>query len=121
LNFCKERDFWGETRLRFFNGEGIKGKRDSIRTKLGHLECSREILALENPESEGKKWSVGIEQEDWEGPRKISVEYLRDRYYGHREVLSFAAKTMGRSQRGPGNFFQHRSGAGPKGGIHGDK
>jgi len=99
LALLQGRDFWGETRLRVFYGEGIKEARFDQTNST--FECFPGNPALK-PES-SKTWSVGIEQRLWEDHAKISVDYFANRYY---DIVSFEflPPTMA-CPSGTGTFF----------------
>ena len=78
------RDFWGETRLRLFYGEGIKEPR--FDQTIGFDVCDPGNPALK-PES-SKTWTAGIEQKIALDRAKISVEYFSSRFY---DMVSFAS------------------------------
>jgi len=82
LALLQGRDFWGETRLRLFYGEGIKEARFDQTNST--FDCFPGNPALK-PES-SKTWSAGIEQHFWENRGKVGVDYFADRYY---DIVSF--------------------------------
>jgi vitamin B12 transporter len=82
LALLQGRDFWGETRLRVFYGEGVKEAR--FDQTSGADPCFPGNPSL-RPES-SKTWSVGIDQKLWGDRAKFSVNYFADRYY---DIVSF--------------------------------
>ena len=82
LALLQGRDFWGETRLRFFYGEGIKEARFDQTNST--FTCFPGNPALK-PES-SKTWSAGIEQKLWDNHAKVSVDYFANRFY---DIVSF--------------------------------
>jgi vitamin B12 transporter len=99
LALLQGRDFWGETRLRVFYGEGIKEARFDQTNST--FDCFPGNPSLK-PES-SKTWSVGIEQKFWEDHAKVSVDYFANRYY---DIVSFEflPPTM-TCPSGTGTFF----------------
>ena len=77
LALLQGRDFWGETRLRAFYGEGIKEARFDQTNST--FDCFPGNPSLK-PES-SKTWNVGIEQKLWNNHAKLGVDYFADRYY----------------------------------------
>ena len=99
LALLQGRDFWGETRLRVFYGEGIKEARfDQTNSTFACFPGNPSL----KPES-SKTWSVGIEQKFWEDHAKVSVDYFANRYY---DIVSFEflSPTMA-CPSGTGTFF----------------
>jgi len=99
LALLQGRDFWGETRLRAFYGEGIKEARfDQTNSSFACFPGNPSL----KPES-SKTWSVGIEQKFWEDHARVSVDYFANRYY---DIVSFEflSPTMS-CPSGTGTFF----------------
>jgi len=76
------RDFWGETRLRVFYGEGIKEARFDQTNST--FDCFPGNPSLK-PES-SKTWSVGIDQKLWGNRAKFGVDFFANRYF---DIVSF--------------------------------
>ncbi|HLZ11856.1 MAG TPA: TonB-dependent receptor [Candidatus Acidoferrum sp.] len=99
LALLQGRDFWGETRLRVFYGEGIKEAR--FDQTSGTDPCFPGNPQLK-PES-SKTWSVGIDQKLWDNRARVGVEYFANQFYDivSFEFLAATAACPG----GTGSFF----------------
>ncbi|MGH9676977.1 MAG: TonB-dependent receptor domain-containing protein, partial [Candidatus Acidiferrum sp.] len=76
------KDFWGDTRLRAFYGQGIKEPRfdQNFNDQFGDL--GNPSL---KPEA-SKSWSIGIEQKLANDRVKLTAEYFSNRFY---DIISF--------------------------------
>ena len=83
LMLLQGRGFWGETRFRFFYGQGIKEPRFDQLYNDQFGDFGDPAL---KPES-SKTWTTGIEQKIWENRVTLSGEYFSDRFYN---IISFA-------------------------------
>lgn len=82
LALLQGRDFWGETRLRFFYGQGIKEPRFDQTTGF-------DICDPGNPELKpevSKTWSIGIDQKIADSRARFSIDYFSSRFY---DLVSF--------------------------------
>ena len=82
LALLQGRDFWGETRLRVFYGEGIKEARFDQTNST--FDCFPGNPSLK-PES-SKTWSAGIDQKLWDNRAKFGADFFANRYY---DIVSF--------------------------------
>ena len=78
------RDFWGETRLRLYYGEGIK--EPGFEQTIGFDICDPGNPTLK-PES-SKSWSAGIQQKVAGEHVNVSVDYFSNRFY---DLVSFTS------------------------------
>jgi vitamin B12 transporter len=76
--------FWGDTRYRFFYGEGIVEPR--FDETAGSSPCAPGNPALK-PEA-SKTWNTGVEQKLANGRVKISADYFSSRFY---DIISFTS------------------------------
>jgi len=76
--------FWGDTRYRFFYGEGIVEPR--FDQTAGSSPCAPGNPTLK-PEA-SKTWNTGVEQKLANGRVKISVDYFSSRLY---DIISFTS------------------------------
>src|SRR5579859_2902103 len=105
LALLQGRDFWGETRLRVFYGEGIKEAR--FDQTSGTDPCFPGNPDLKPEASKG--WTTGFDQKLASDRWKVSVDYFYTRFY---DIVSFANCSPGglcqvnpSCQFGNGTFF----------------